>query len=296
MKARPSTLDQLERWMQTVLMHPGGVAEGVASPQAREHVPIDPDQLGTVIARSRALSSAERLEIYVDAYHLRLMECLREEFPATRHSVGDELFDALAFGYLESFPSRSYTLARLGAQLPGYLRDTRLHAHQQPAGVGPTWTDFVIELARYERLLREVFDADGTERAAPFDVQALAAIPPQDWPGVWIRLSPDVRLAGFQHAVDDYWRQVQAGGGEPAVPSPATRCLAIHRRDYVIATHVVSAFELALLGALAEGLTVLKAISRAAETAGGSQAVTGEDVHASFSQWAELGFFAALWR
>ena len=60
-----------------------------------------------MIGRSRALASDARLEIYVDAYYERLMECLREEFAATRHAVGDELFDALAFGYLQHYPSRA---------------------------------------------------------------------------------------------------------------------------------------------------------------------------------------------
>ena len=286
MNGKTPSLDQVERWMQSVLMHPGGVTEGIASPVAREHLEISPDELENVIARSRALSSVERLEIYVDAYHERLMECLREEFPATRHAVGNDLFDALAFGYLESFPSRSYTLGRLGADLPRYLCDTRLHAADQPPGAGSTWAEFVIDLARFERLLREVFDAAGTEGHVPFDPNSLLSIQRDDWPRLRITLAPDLRLAEFQHAIDVYWQQFQAGQ-KPAMPPPTPRRLAIHRRNYVISTHAVSEFEFALLGALAQGMTLLGAITEATT-------IADQDLHDLFARWANLGFFIGV--
>ena len=78
--------------MQSVIMHPGGVAEGIESAEARRHLDVPAGELESVVGRSRALASEARLEIYVDAYFERLLECLREEFAATRHAVGDELF------------------------------------------------------------------------------------------------------------------------------------------------------------------------------------------------------------
>ena len=133
----PSDLQRLQRWMQSVITHPGGVSEGVASVRSREHLELGPAGLESVIARSRALTSAQRLEIYVDAYHERLLECLREEFPATRHAVGDELFDALAFGYLQHEPSRSYTLGELGAataSFPQHVAAARASPRRGGAG------------------------------------------------------------------------------------------------------------------------------------------------------------------
>ena len=158
------SLDQIQRWMQTVIMHPGGTAEGVGSPESRRYVDIGPAELDCVIRPSRSLSSAERLEIYVNAYYARLMECLDEEFAVTRYALGEELFSALAFGYLQSYPSLSYTLGMLGASFPRYLAESRLHAHSPPQNSGPTWPDFVVDLATLERLLLEVYDGRGTER------------------------------------------------------------------------------------------------------------------------------------
>jgi hypothetical protein len=94
-------LEQVQRWMQSVLMHRGGVAEGVDAAESRAHIDITLAELPQVIRPSQSLSSADRLEIYVNAYHARLMECLDEEFAVTRWTLGEDLFGAVALGYLQ---------------------------------------------------------------------------------------------------------------------------------------------------------------------------------------------------
>ena len=51
-------LDQIQRWMRAVLMHPDGVPAGVASPQAKTQIDVSADQLESVVARRGALSPA----------------------------------------------------------------------------------------------------------------------------------------------------------------------------------------------------------------------------------------------
>src|SRR5271168_1639586 len=118
-------LGQIERWMQAAIMHPVGVAEGIASAEARGHIDIGPDEAETIVTRSRALSALDRLAIYSYAYYARLLECMREEFPVLKHALAEEVFDAFAVGYLQQYPSRTYTLFQLAAHFPQYLADTR---------------------------------------------------------------------------------------------------------------------------------------------------------------------------
>src|SRR5437016_4065691 len=118
-------LSHIQRWMQSVIMHPDGVVAGISSDAAREHIDLGPEDVGQVIARSAALTSIERLQIYANAYYARLFECLHEEFPALLQALGDETFDAFALGYLQKYPSRSYTLCNLGRDFPRYLAETR---------------------------------------------------------------------------------------------------------------------------------------------------------------------------
>ena len=63
-RALPRDLGRTQRWMQAVLMHPTGVAEGIASAEARRHIDVGPDEAETVVTRSRALTALERLGIY----------------------------------------------------------------------------------------------------------------------------------------------------------------------------------------------------------------------------------------
>ena len=57
-------LNQLQRWLQTVIMHLDGVREGIASAEAHRLIPIAPDQAEQIVTRSQSLSGIERLEIY----------------------------------------------------------------------------------------------------------------------------------------------------------------------------------------------------------------------------------------
>ena len=119
------SLDQLQRWMQSVITHPAGIEAGTNSDSARLAIGVEVDELDDIVCRSQRLNSADRLRIYGNAYFTRLLECLRAEFPALVQALGEEAFDGLAFGYLLEHPSQSYTLARLAAGLPEYLAITR---------------------------------------------------------------------------------------------------------------------------------------------------------------------------
>ncbi|MGD9720936.1 MAG: putative DNA-binding domain-containing protein [Pirellulales bacterium] len=289
MLPKPAHLAQVQRWMQSVIMHPGGVSEGVDSPAAREQIDVPLAELESVIRRSRALSSEERLDIYVNAYYERLLECLREEFLGTRHALGDDLFDAVAFGYLQHYPSHSYTLAQLGTQFANYLGEARLHAQDPPPGAGPNWAEFIVELATFERAQREVFDAPGSERSAPLTADRLAAAS-ADLASLRLTVTPCLRLCTFTHPVHVYWVDVREGRG-PQVPEPSLTHLAVSRQDYAIQRHELSAAGYALLSRLASGSTLGMAMTEVLARSAAPMALDPGELHRWFRQWMQLGFF-----
>lgn len=284
-------LQQVQRWMQSVLMHRGGVAEAVDAAESRRHIDISLDQLSSIIRPSESLSSADRLEIYVNAYHARLLECLDEEFVVTRWTLGDELFGAVAFGYLQSYPSQSYTLNQLGARFPRYLAETRLHAAGAPAAASPTWPEFVIELATLERSLYEVYDGLGTEQAGSLDANRLGDLPAESWGDLRLIAAPCLRLHRFAHAVSAYWG-AQKDGEEPAVGRPQPSWLAISRREFVVERHELSPVQFALLEALAEGRTLSQAIEMAASLPEAESENVEAQLGPWFAGWMAAGFFA----
>ena len=100
-------LDRLQRWMQSVITHPDGVAAGIDSETARELIEIRSGSIEQVISRSKALDSIQRLHVYGNAYYARLIDCMKGEFPATLAALGDESFGGFVMGYLQSCPSTS---------------------------------------------------------------------------------------------------------------------------------------------------------------------------------------------
>jgi hypothetical protein len=277
--------------MQSILMHPGGVAEGVDAPQARREIDITLDRLPEVILPSQALSSANRLEIYVNAYHARLMECLDEEFAVTRYAVGEDLFSALSFGYLQHYPSQSYTLCELGRRFPQFLAETRLHAREIPANSGDTWPEFIVELATLERALYEVYDGPGTEASGALEPASLAALEPEAWQEIRLRSAPCLRLFAFDHDVSSYWGD-RKDELSPVAPAAERHWLAICRREFVVERFELDEPQYVLLDALVRGETLPAAISVASSRA--PVAELEASLAGWFAGWMAGGFFAAL--
>jgi hypothetical protein len=99
------TLDELQRWMQAVITHPGGVVSGIKSAEARDQIAVVSEQVERVVTRSRALTAIERLQIYQHAYFARLLECLRQEYSVLAAALGNVIFDSFAVAYLQTHPS-----------------------------------------------------------------------------------------------------------------------------------------------------------------------------------------------
>jgi hypothetical protein len=196
------------------------------------------------------------LEIYARAYYARLLECLRAEFPITVKAVGGELFDQFAVGYLEQYPSQSYTLDHLGARFPQYLAETRPVDEESDT----SWLDFLVDLARLEWNIAEVFDGPGAEGATLLDKDQVLAIPAERWVDVRLVPVPCLRVIRLDFAVHDYYRALR-NEQEAVPPDRAETFLAITRRNYVVRHILLSPPEAKILGAIVAGATVGEAIA-----------------------------------
>ncbi|HXT60774.1 MAG TPA: DNA-binding domain-containing protein [Pirellulales bacterium] len=286
-----SPLARLQRWMQAVITHPGGVAEGAASDDARCHLADSPSGIEQVISRSQRLTSEERLAIYSHAYFARLLECLRAVFPYVAKTIGEEAFDDLALGYLERYPSRSYTLDRLGAEFPRYLEETRpdRDAEGRPT---ETWPDFLIELAKLEWVIGEVFDGPGVEGQPVLSADDLTAIPAERWPQARLKFVPCWRLLAFRFPLNDFYTALR-NEEPPEIPEPAETFLALTRRDYIVRRHRLDRTQFELLSALAAGRPIGAAIEQAAKVAGPDLEGFVANLQSSFRDWTAAGFFQA---
>jgi len=279
-------LEQIQRWMQAVLMHPAGAAEGVASAAARQAIDVPPEQVEGLVTRSSTLSALERLAIYNRAYYARLLDCLRESYPVLCHALGEEAFGAFALDYLQKYPSRSYTLNDLGANFPRYLRESR------PPDEGG-WPDFIIDLATLECAYNEVFDGPGVEGQPLLDPEQLSAISPERWPEARLVPVPCLRVLSFRYPVHRYLTAVRRKK-EADFPAAAESLLAVTRRNYVIRRYELSRPQFVLLEALLAGRPVGEAISLAADVAGDDGERFAAALGKWFRDWTAEGLFQAV--
>ena len=157
------SLETLQRWMQDVITHPLGIEAGIASDDARGEIDTSVDAIEEVVTRSKALSSIERLAVYGNAYFARLLECMRELFPATVFAAGEDAFDQFVLEYLQLHPPHSYTLEHLADRFVDYLEESRPNEDDEaePSDLEPSWSEFFVDLAQLEWTIDKVFDGPG---------------------------------------------------------------------------------------------------------------------------------------
>jgi len=288
-------LETLQHWMQTVIMNPHGVGAGIESEESRRAIDVSPADIEGVITRSQNLTALQRLDIYHRAYFARLIECLRDEFPVLLHALGDEAFDAFALAYLQKYPSRSYTLSLLGSSFPQYLAETRPpdEGGSGEDGSGPSWPDFLIDLATLELNFAAVFDGPGVEGQELLDVEKLQTLAPEQWLASRLIPVPCLRLLTLRFPVNKYYRAVRKKK-EPAVPQPRPTYLALTRRQFIVRHYQFPRLQYVLLNALLAGDTVADAIEKTAAAAGPQLSRLEGFLHKWFRNWTAEGFFLGI--
>ncbi len=144
-------LEQLQHWFLLRLLRPD--------------IMLLPDT-AEIVAAPPSGDAEQRLAIYIDAYRLRLLECLKADHPGLARLLGDALFTQLAEAYIRAAPPKEHSLYALGAGFPGFLR--RSQQNQKRGGA----LDLALDLVRFERQWNEVLRAEGPEDTLPLIVSA----------------------------------------------------------------------------------------------------------------------------
>lgn len=267
-------LRDTQRWFLGALL--GG--------EAVDRAPVD-----ALITASDRLEPGARLQVYTDAYWLRLVECLGDQFPACKRLIGDEAFDAMAAAYLRDHPSTSYTLDALGDRFGEWLDATR------PAD-DPDWARVLAEVARLELTIGGVFDGPGVEEQPTLDGRALEGVDPDAFWQATLTAAPCVRTLTFSFPVNALYTALRAQdiAGSSAIPDPRPQHIVLYRRDWVVRRYEASAAETALLEQLIGGRPVGVGIEAALATGGVHADALGEALHGWFADWVRLGFFLEL--
>jgi hypothetical protein len=279
-------LDALQHWFATAVMHPGGVALGIAAVPAGAGI-LSLDEVERVILPSRHLAGIDRLAIYGEAYRARLVECLADDYPALKYALGDETFEALCLRYIARHPSESPNLNFFGRHMAAFCRTESDRAPGADTD-GPLLR-FAVDLAALEWALVEVLHAPSAEK---LDLATLGTIPVAKWAGARLLPSGTVRVLTFDYPVNDFFQAFRTEQA-PAIPAASWSATAAFRDGTTIWRMNLSRAMHGLLTALSGGTPLGPALDALVQT-GTISEEEGARVMVWFRDWVRHGFFASI--
>jgi len=142
-------------------------------------------------------SADRRLKVYYDAYRLRLLEILTNDFSKTHTLLGDENFEKAFFAYLEKHPSHTFSVRYFGKDFSYFLINTL------PFKNYPVFS----EMAQFEWAIYYTMDA----LDAPVVTQAsLSELPPEKWADLVITFHPSLISHVFAWDTPQLWQDIES--------------------------------------------------------------------------------------
>jgi len=251
--AEASRLADVQRRLWRLITAPEGVAPVLAEdgdPRGRN--------LEVWLTGDRALGAVRRLDVYANAYFLRIHDCLKQDYGALSAALGAEAFHDLATAYLLAHPPRHPSLRFAGVALANFLA-----ADPAAAPFRRRWP-WAADLARLEWALVDAFDAADEPSLQRED---LARLPVDRWPALRLRFHPSLRLLRLSWPV-----QVLRGAWERGEPLPpveaAAATVGVWRCGERVVFRTVPPLEATLLASACAGVGFGALCERAAEDLG----------------------------
>lgn len=144
----------------------------------QRHVMHGHERIVDAVGGTPRVPAALRLSIYSEAYRLRLTDALASTLPRLQQLMGNDQFAAIAREYIDLSPSTYPSIRWFGDQLPLLLQRS---FPDQP---------WLAELACWEWAIAAAFDGADAE---PVEVEALAAVAPDQWPSLRFQFHPTVQ-------------------------------------------------------------------------------------------------------
>jgi hypothetical protein len=231
-------LAELQQRIRRVLTEPLGIQAAIEKNR----------DLLQVINEAPPLPAIDRLNVYSEAYFLRILDSLEADFPATRRTLGQDVFQHLAADYLQRHPSSSPNISDIGEHLPPFAQSHPV-SEKFP---------FISELLFLEWTILQILH---TDRLPAPDPEALKNVPPGAWPEARLTLDPTVHLLEMTWAVDKLWekRRLPEKEGGRVLAKPHDRCLLLYRDGEGVQCRVMDPPRLFMLRQLQQGVRLGKA-------------------------------------
>jgi hypothetical protein len=245
--------------------------------------PVSAREVESILTPGPELSAVERLEIYRRGYHMRLVECLADDYPVLRHALGEDLFDELCRFYVATYPSSGPSLNYYGRRMEELLR----------SGSGPALPVpiFAADMAALEWAIVEVIHGASSEHLT---LEMLGSVPIDAWPGARLVANTALRLLRFEYPVNGYL-QAFRNGDQPPLPEASASGTVVFRTGPSLSRMDLTPPMQAALAGLIAGETLEVALRRAEP---GLEGLTEDEVSQRvmgwFQEWVSSGLFSRV--
>lgn len=230
------------------------------------------DEMPDAWIRDKAdFAAADQLAVYINGYRARLLEVVREDYPALRHYLGDAAFDALLERFVEETPSTHFNIGRYALQLPAFVKGAL------PADAAAQ------DICRLETALAQLADAPETP---PLDAADIAHLTPEDLMAARLLPRAALQLMSFDCDASAYYGAVMREEAPQAVAATPTY-LAVFRHDDAMWRAELDADEHGFLQKLFAGHSIGAALSDMDEDAAAK-------LSAWFSRWMHQHFLTRI--
>lgn len=225
--------------------------------------------------RRQGVIAQQRIGVYQDAYRLRLAEALASNYPAIALYLGDIEFSVMAQAYTAAHPSRDASIRWFGDKLGAFL------CAQVPWSSDPV----LRELALFEWALRHTVDAAD---APVLTVEALQALPPEQWPELCLTLQPAATPLHLDWNTPAFWRCLVDQQVLPTRQSGSQHWLVYRREDLMAMWRSAVPDEARLLLLLRDGITFADLCDVMAEHNDQTESIPAQAA-ALLRQWVSTG-------
>ena len=203
------------------------------------------------------ISVKRRLEIYQKGYYLRLLECMKSEYPLMRQVFSDSWFESMALRFLESTPSTSTNLNDLSASFPAFLQRDR---PDRDLHIKDNTFELIVALALFERAKIETARSRGSEHCLN---KLLSKIEFEGESFNSMRIAENVRLMSVNLNLLKFLENECVA--EESLFSGAPQYIVVSRRYYSVTYCSVPEWQYVLLDKLSGGSSYRSAVAQVAE-------------------------------
>ncbi len=144
------------------------------------------------------------LGVYQNAYGLRLIEFIENDYEKLGLLLGDDQFEIMVRAYIANTVSHSPNARHYGDRLPEFLKT------HEPFSNAPVLGD----MASFEWALNKAFDAADAEFMT---LEDLASVEPENWPDLNFAPHPSTTRLDLATNVQDIWQALDDETTPPAI-------------------------------------------------------------------------------